>query len=668
MPAIHNGLMIAALLAVLSLAGASPMHAGGVVWTGLGPWTGSVQSIVVDPEIPNTLYASGYGAYKSTDGGAYWRNLPNGSGGKFRIGPGVVYDLTGSLLTSTDGGASWRSACWASLPPGGIDSIRDLAIAPSSPNTLYTYSESVFSFRDYTRFSYWLVKSTDGGANCFTVREWGGQAAQPLTAMAVDPQAPATVYVGFYDPPRIAKSTDSGLTWTEAPIPARPYGIYIDPLNPTTLYAVTIQGVFKSVDGAGSWNPAGAGLGAAGVNGLLIDPLTPATLYAAADLGVFKSIDGAGQWSAAGTGLGGAAVNELALDPLTPTMLYAATEGGAFKSVDGAGHWSPAAAMGLYASNVTTLAIDPGSATRYTGTDQGMFKNVGQPDRWSAANTGLNGARVNTVTIDPHSPTTLYAGTDTGVFKSTNGAGLWSPASAGLRGGVTALAIDPLHPTTLYIANYDGIFKSVDGTEHWTWAGAGLPNTLVKALAIDPLTPATLYAGLDPLDLSDPVLFKSTDGGEHWSAASTGLTNPWILALAVDPRSPTTLYVATHWGIFKSTDGAEHWSLNNPELPHVQALAIDPDQPAIIYAAAYSDIYSSFDAGGVWEPVDVGGLPTDGGLPPRINALIITASTGQMRGNSRAVYAGTRAGLFVTQVWPSTVLRTWLPFIGNHTP
>jgi hypothetical protein len=77
--------------------------------------------------------------------------------------------------------------------------------------------------------------------------------------------------------------------------------------------------------------------------------MTPRTLYAGMDGdGVFKSMDGAGSWQAVNNGL--TAGNDLrghvwalAIDPTTPSTLYAGTcsEGGIFKSTGGAGSWRP---------------------------------------------------------------------------------------------------------------------------------------------------------------------------------------------------------------------------------------------------------------------------------------------------------------------------------------
>ena len=61
---------------------------------------------------------------------------------------------------------------------------------------------------------------------------------------------------------------------------------------------------------------------------LAIDPAAPSTIYAGTWGGVFKSTNGGAAWSAVNTGLTNTDVYALAIDPVTPSMLYAGTWGG----------------------------------------------------------------------------------------------------------------------------------------------------------------------------------------------------------------------------------------------------------------------------------------------------------------------------------------------------
>ena len=306
-----------------------------------------------------------------------------------------------------------------------------------------------------------------------------------------------------------------------------------------------------------SQGPPGSGQ----VNALAIDPATPKTLYAGALEVLFKSTDGADTWNAVGTGLPDAVILALLIDPTMPSTLDAGMfggcsdpgctdkrSGGVFKSTDGGATW---AATGLSHPAVRALAIDPTApSTLYTGTFEysgiagGAFKSTDGGDTWSAISTGLPagalGIWINALAIDPTMPSTLYAGTYSGgVFKSTDGGSTWG--STPLSSNVNALAIGASTPNPLYAGtDGDGLFKSTDGGT--TWTNTRLTAAYVYAVAIDPITPSTVYAG------SENGVFKSRDGGGTWSLLGTGFS---VRTLVIDPIQPSRLYAgAAGGGVF----------------------------------------------------------------------------------------------------------------------
>jgi hypothetical protein len=73
------------------------------------------------------------------------------------------------------------------------------------------------------------------------------------------------------------------------PPPGHVESIVVDPVTPSTVYAGTTTGRFKSVDGGATWSAPTPGL-TTWITSLLVDPMTPAVLYAGIyDAGVFKS-------------------------------------------------------------------------------------------------------------------------------------------------------------------------------------------------------------------------------------------------------------------------------------------------------------------------------------------------------------------------------------------
>src|SRR5207247_5237385 len=102
------------------------------------------------------------------------------------------------------------------------------------------------------------------------------------------------------------------------------------------------------------------------------------------------------------------------------------------------------------------------STILYAGTSGGgVFKSSDGGGSWSAANVGLSATSVLALAIDPQASITLYAGTSGsglgvfdasisggGVFKSTNGGGGWSPVNTGLiENAGCSVAISPKDPT-----------------------------------------------------------------------------------------------------------------------------------------------------------------------------------------------------------------------------
>ena len=161
---------------------------------------------------------------------------------------------------------------------------------------------------------------------------------------------------------------------------------------------------------------AGRALGRIGdvsVLALALDPTTPTTVYAGTEGGVFKSTDGGGSWNAVNTGMtcGSApiificSVAALALDPTTPTTLYAGTLGGVFKTTDGGASWQP----GEHGAGEPLRPCprprphDPDHRST-PGRLGGVFKTTDGGASWSPVNTGLASLNVHRPRPRPHDP------------------------------------------------------------------------------------------------------------------------------------------------------------------------------------------------------------------------------------------------------------------------
>jgi Viral BACON domain len=303
-------------------------------------------------------------------------------------------------------------------------------------------------------------------------------------AIAIHPLNTSIIYAAT--DAGVLRSTDAGVTWglSNNGLPsARVTAVAIDPSNPSTVYVGT-QGVFKSIDGGDTWARMDNGIPSSslGIAAIAIDPSRPSILYAGlfanSGFGLARSSNGASTWNAVVSNvLPNATFDGLALGPPNSSTIYAASlNGGVFKSTDDGATWA-AASKGLPSPRITALVLDPSNpATLYARTrGSAVFTSKDGGANWLPANTGLNtsvdvAAIASALLIDPSSSSILYTGTYSGgVFKTTDRAANWTPMNSGLppdSGG--ALAIDPKNPSVLYAGTTDGrIFKSINGGTSW---------------------------------------------------------------------------------------------------------------------------------------------------------------------------------------------------------
>ena len=272
-----------------------------------------VNALVVDPANPQVLYAgsgftgSGSGVHKSEDAGLGWREvsagLPSEDVTALAFGrgePPILYAAVGtSLFTSAEGGASWSQRAQR---VGNGRGFERLYVAPGNGKTLYGLAVIEGAFR-----------SADGGNNWLAVNEGLPRDDNGLLnaqSLAMDPSDANTVYLGTGWGPfhgnGVFKSTDGGGTWLPANQGMLDYSITalaVDPFNPTTVYAGGSEGeLFKSADGGQTWNDLTERLpvqeySRSTIRDIILDPVTPETIYLLCEReGSLVSQDGGASW------------------------------------------------------------------------------------------------------------------------------------------------------------------------------------------------------------------------------------------------------------------------------------------------------------------------------------------------------------------------------------
>lgn len=236
---------------------------GGTTWTPTAFIGASdpLTALAADPSASGTVYVGTtlHGVFKTTDGGDGWAPLPGGDEPVLVTSllvdpssPSRVYaGGFGGVFVSTTGGGTWTNASTGLFPL-----VSSMAIDPTTPHTLYAGT--------VLGGSAGIFKTTDAAGSWAPINTGlPAHAGAAVTALAVDPAAPATVYAAIEDA-GVFKTTNAGASWAAAGVgltSVRVTALTFDPVLPDTVYAGTRdQGVFASADGGASWTPLDDGL------------------------------------------------------------------------------------------------------------------------------------------------------------------------------------------------------------------------------------------------------------------------------------------------------------------------------------------------------------------------------------------------------------------------
>jgi photosystem II stability/assembly factor-like uncharacterized protein len=307
---------------------------GGETWSAhtAGLTDRNILALGLDPSAPSRLYAAARSdgpVYRSLDAGVTWAATDLRGVRQLAVDPGtgVVYAVGDGFHRSADQGATWDAL------PLSLQYVDVLEVDPQSPATLYV------------GIGRRLFRSDDAGAHWDEVPT-GEQA--PITAVAIDPSSSLRVFAGLgsfnFDDPftgGLIRSEDRGMTWSRLLDFGREAGvgaIAVHPEDPDT-FLVGIGGgfsgaVFKTTDGGLSWaDTTGPIIGNPGwVTSIAIDPRDPSTAYASTPGGgTFRSSTGGDSWEVAEPFAGGRVV----VDPLTSVVYLA----GSWRSSDGGRTW-----------------------------------------------------------------------------------------------------------------------------------------------------------------------------------------------------------------------------------------------------------------------------------------------------------------------------------------
>lgn len=231
------------------------------------------------------------------------------------------------------------------------------------------------------------------------------------------------------------------------------------------------------------------------IHTIVADPQNLITIYAGTLNGVFKR--GLFAWTTMNNGLANHDVRKLLMNPSDSLTLYAATAGGVFKTFDGT-NWASSSA-GLLNTNVKDIALDPTNPSRlYAGTAAGVYDSVDSGGSW-----GYVGPEANPVIFvkhDPVTPLTVYAGIGTKLYRSTNGGSTWTPLKT-FNYLLKTMTITPAAPSVLYVSTDGTVVRSEDNGQTWIETKNGMAEAAlyssdnILALTVDPLNQKSILAG-----------------------------------------------------------------------------------------------------------------------------------------------------------------------------
>jgi len=512
----------------------------------------------------DTLFVGGAGGlYRSDDGGANWSlvsTAPNGEDvtlSALSVDPQDSLHLllgcselpetyfTGGLYESRDGGATWSLLS---------DYFTFYSITFDPQNSLHYWAVVYNAYGSYE-----LRESTDGGVN------WDY------------PDLPGYDYINsFYDEHDalymivvvdnytsidlvILRSFDNGSTWEEFAESQPPgfFALFGNPLNPNTWYMTTEFGLCRSFDDGETWDVLPEqGLDASQFTSIVPHPTDPMVLYAGGITGLFKSVDGGGSWERIQVN----SAERIAIDPTHPDTLY---YGGYYhngnddalvirRSYDGGENWQTI--VDQPTETITSIVVDPlHSSTLFFGTARGaLYRSDNYGVSWMAIDYGgVPWQDVCSLQFHPLDKDHLYMG-QAGIYHTLDYGETWSHATLQDNASVVTFTIDKATGYYYASSTRNVYVAKQDGQGYGNLDVPLLPDSLVEDwhyiidLVVNP-------ANSDQLVLLTSLgLMQSEDRGETWTWLDETPPRANSIASSLDG---STLYVGTeHHGLWSSSN------------------------------------------------------------------------------------------------------------------
>lgn len=611
-------------------------------WLNLGPTNiaGRIRAMAVDPSDASVIYAgsAGGGVWKSTTGGADWRQLddllPNLRIGAVAVNP---YESRHILAGCGEGYVAWQGgAAFGQGIYSSTDAGDSWQLLPSTLEQKFWYVFDV-KFNPHREgdilVSTWrgIFRSTDDGASWQTSIS---TTSAPWSAMVeYSATQPGLVYAST-EGDGIYRSINHGQSFQrlediETQAFSRVY-LASAPSNGLTLYAAfthrdtqQCSGMYRSDDSGRSWQQ-------------LAIP--------------YSSLDGQSYMGGQGR-----YNSVLAVHPDNPDIVWA---GGVdlYRSVDGGmsweqmSNWFPWRDFPYVHADHHAIIFNPRNPDEIlVGSDGGMFRTTDGGASFTERTGGMVTVQYHSGTPHPHSDMVIGGTIDNGTLRTLDGSS-WSDVTGG-DGGYTA--IDPTEPRLVYTELYYLHFlKSTDFGRSFIVAMNGIPRSddfgtsdqvgFIAPFEMAPWNAKTIFAGSNRV-------YRSTNAAESWTPISANLTTgtSYLTAIGLTAADPDVIYTGGARGrVQRTTDGGERWTRVDRELPGLFvtdfAVSADDARDVVVTFSGFGSghVYHSVDGGDQWTDISGSGAS---GLPD------IPANTVfRHPENDSILFVGTDVGLFVS--------------------
>ena len=522
--------------------------------------------------------------FKSTDNGATWNGTSGLAGNvvhSFAIKDFSVWATFAALpkesgiARSTDNGNTWQVVP-SIITNAGESIVSDNAIIVAEDNFIW--------------------RSTDDGMSWDVVEQFA------LTGISSFAKAGTKLFGAATT--GIQTSTDNGASWSFEPFSNGAFSFSSDG---STIYLGSSSKVFKSTDVGATWIDVSTGLGKGGIQALLFDGTTLFAGTPADSAGVYRSMNGGTSWDPAVAGL---PIGKIIRSLISfGAYVFAGTEGdGIYRSSDHGDTWAKTDVNNTLLAQQLVFSFCIKDNALFAGAQNGIYKSTdggatfqriinGFPPNiglfaWSLTVSGGDIVAAVTVLLSPSEPLDS-------IFYSSDDGSTWHQATLPIT--PTAVISVASDGSSLAYAGVYGQSFSLTGLYQSTDAGiTWVSRTDVLMVDIERLA----VNGSNVLASTLFTAYYSTDFGETWGSSTPGFCAPFGCGIATYTLRGASIFAGNTAGMFLSTDSGASWADINQgfptcPIPVVEASCVDK---LYLFAGTFGE--------GVWRKLLGTGTPT----------------------------------------------------------